>query len=73
MGLWSAAGVPPPVLAKLRDATLKAMQSPELRRKIEDLGMEIGSPATTEELSKDVRESSERQGKLLRSINFTPE
>ena len=73
MGLWSAAGVPPTVLAKLRDATLKAMQSPELRRKIEDLGMEIGSPATTEELSKDVRESSERQGKLLRSINFTPE
>jgi len=73
MGLWAAPGVPPAVMAKMREATLKAMQSPELRRKIEDLGMEIGSPATTEELSRDVRESYERQGKLLRSIHFTPE
>ncbi|MGO4332748.1 Bug family tripartite tricarboxylate transporter substrate binding protein [Cupriavidus sp. 2TAF22] len=73
MGLWSAPGVPPAVVAKMREATLKAMQSPSLRRKIEDLGMEIGSPATSEELSRDVRESYERQGKLLRSIHFTPE
>lgn len=73
MGLWSTPGVPPAVIAKMRDATLKAMQSPALRRKIEDLGMEIGSPATPEELSRDVRESYERQGKLLRSIDFTPE
>jgi len=73
MGLWSAPGLPPAVVAKVRDATLKAMQSPELRQRIESLGMEVGSPATTEELSKDVHESYERQAKLLRSINFSPE
>jgi len=73
MGLWSAPGLPPAVVAKMRDATLKAMQSPELRQKVENLGMEVGSPATTEELSKDVHESYERQAKLLRSINFSPE
>ncbi|MCY0855164.1 Bug family tripartite tricarboxylate transporter substrate binding protein [Cupriavidus sp. D39] len=73
MGLWSAPGVPPAVVARMRDATLKVMQSPDIRKKIEDLGMEIGSPATSEELSADVRESSERQGELLRSINFKPE
>ena len=73
MALWSAPGVPPAVVAKMRDATLKAMQSREIRQKIEDLGMEVGSPATSEELSVDVRESYERQGKLLRSINFKPE
>jgi len=73
MGLWSAPGVPAPVVARMREATLRVMQSPDIRKKIEDLGMEIGSPATSEELSVDVRESSERQGKLLRSINFKPE
>lgn len=73
MGLWSAPGVPSAVIAKMRDATLKALQSPELRRKIQDLGMEIGSAATTEELAKDIHESYERQGKLLQSIHFTPQ
>ena len=72
MGLWSTPGVPPEVIARMRDATLKAMQSAKLRKKIEDLGMDIGSSATPDELRKDVRESYERQGKLLRSINFTP-
>ncbi|CAG2154681.1 hypothetical protein LMG31506_05160 [Cupriavidus yeoncheonensis] len=73
MALWSAPGVPPAVLARMREATLKVMQSPEVQKKIEDLGMEIGSAATSEELARDARESSERQGKLLRSINFTPD
>jgi tripartite-type tricarboxylate transporter receptor subunit TctC len=73
MGLWSTPGVPPAVIAKIREATLKAIQSPALRRKLEALGMDIGLPATPEELSRDVHESYERQGKLLRSINFTPE
>ena len=73
MGLWSTPGVPPAVVAKMREATLKAMQSPPLRKKLEEQGMEVGSSATPEELARDIRESSERQGKLLRSINFTPD
>jgi tripartite-type tricarboxylate transporter receptor subunit TctC len=73
MGLWSAPGVPPDVVARMREATLKVMQSRDVQKKIEDLGMEIGSAATSEELSRDARESYERQGKLLRSINFTPD
>lgn len=73
MGLWSAPGVPPAILARMREATLKALQSPALQRKIQDLGMEVGSPASTEELVRDIRESYERQGKLLHSIHFTPQ
>jgi len=73
MGLWSAAGVPPAVIAKMRDATLKVTQSAVLRPRLEEMGMEPGTPATTEELLKDVRESYERQGALLRSIKFTPD
>lgn len=73
MGLWSTPGVPPAVIAKMREATLKAMQSPTLRKKLEEQGMDVGSAATPEELAKDVRESYERQGKLLRSIDFKPE
>jgi tripartite-type tricarboxylate transporter receptor subunit TctC len=73
MALWSAPGVPPAVVARMREATLKAMQSADVKKKIDDLGMEVGSAATTEELSRDLHESYERQGKLLRSINFTPD
>ncbi|BDB28704.1 exported protein [Cupriavidus sp. TA19] len=73
MGLWAASGVPPAVIAKMRDATLKVTQSPTLRTKLQEMGMEPGSLAATEELRKDMRESYERQGKLLRSINFTPD
>lgn len=73
MGLWSATNVPPAVIAKMRDATLKVTQSRVLRPKLEEMGMEPGSSATTDELWKDVHESYERQGKLLRSINFTPD
>lgn len=73
MGLWSTPGVPPAVVAKMREATLKALQSPQYRKKVEEQGMEVGSSATTEELTKDLHESYERQGKLLRSMNFTPE
>jgi len=73
MGLWAPSGVPPAVTARMREATLKALQSPELRRKIQDLGMEVGAPATTEEMAVDIRESYERQGKLLRSIHYTPQ
>ena len=73
MGLWAPSGVPPAVTGRMREATLKALQSPELRRKIQDLGMEVGAPATTEEMAVDIRESYERQGKLLRSIHYTPQ
>ncbi|QWC91051.1 Bug family tripartite tricarboxylate transporter substrate binding protein [Cupriavidus metallidurans] len=73
MGIWSAQGVPPAVMTKMRDATLKVTQSPTLRPRLEDMGMEPGSPATTDELLKDVRESYERQGALLRSIHFKPD
>jgi len=73
MGLWSASGVPAAVIARMRDATLKVTQSPALRPRLVEMGMEPGTPATTEELLKDAHESYERQGALLRSINFTPD
>ncbi|MGT2489733.1 hypothetical protein ACU4GD_02170 [Cupriavidus basilensis] len=60
MALWSAPGVPPAVVAKMRDATLKAMQSREIRQKIEDLGMEVGSPATE-------RRAFRRRARILRT------
>jgi tripartite-type tricarboxylate transporter receptor subunit TctC len=73
MALWSAAGVPQPVMDRVRQATLKALQKPEVRSKIEASGVEAGLPLTTEELATDARNSFVRQAKLLRSINFTVE
>ncbi|AOZ08559.1 tripartite tricarboxylate transporter substrate binding protein [Cupriavidus malaysiensis] len=73
MGLWAASGVPPAIVAKVREAAIQAMQSRGLQKKLEELGMEAGTPVATEALARDVRESYERQGALLRSIGFTPQ
>ena len=48
------------------------MQSRGLQKKLEELGMEAGTPVATEALARDVRESYERRA-LLRSIGFTPQ
>ena len=73
VGLWTASDVPAAVQARLRDAALKALQQPAVRERLAAQGMEPGQPATTDELAKSLREASERQGSLLKSINFKPE
>ena len=73
VGLWTASDVPAPVQARLRDAALKALQQPAVRERLAAQGMEPGQPATTDELAKSLRDASERQGSLLKSINFKPE
>ncbi|WP_395701535.1 tripartite tricarboxylate transporter substrate binding protein [Aquabacterium sp.] len=72
-GLWLTPDVPAPVQARLRDAALKAMQSPVYRERLAALGMEPGLPATPEDLAKSLRIAYERQGSLLKSIDFKPE
>ena len=70
VGLWVASDVPAPVQARLRDAAVKALQQPLVRGRLSVQGMQPGSPATPEELAKSLRVAYDRQGALLKSINF---
>lgn len=73
MGLWSTADVPLAVQSKVREWTLQHLQQAKVRQRIEAMGMEAGLPLTPDELSKDLRAGYERQGELLRSIQYKPE
>ena len=61
------------LIDRLRDAALKALQQPAVRERLAAQGMEPGQPATSDELAKSLRAAYERQGSLLKSINFKPE
>ncbi|MEM5427497.1 tripartite tricarboxylate transporter substrate binding protein [Cupriavidus oxalaticus] len=73
MGLWSTPDVPAAVQAKVRQATLQYLQQPKAQERIKAIGMEVGLPLTTEELTKDLRTAYARQDAVLRSINFKAE
>jgi tripartite-type tricarboxylate transporter receptor subunit TctC len=61
------------VQARLRDAAVKALQQPLVRGRLSVQGMQPGQPSTPDELAKLLRAAHERQGALLKSINFKPE
>lgn len=73
VGLWVTPDVPAAVQARLREVALKAMQGPATRDKLGALGMEPPLPASSEELARMLRTAFDRQGALLKSINFKPE
>jgi len=72
-GLWSTPDVPQNIQARVRDLTLQHLRQPRVRQRIEALGMEAGLPLTQQELMSDLRSGYERQGELLRSIQYKPE
>ena len=73
MGLWSTADLSPAIQSKVRELTLQYLQQAKVRQRIEAMGMEAGLPLSPDELSKDLRAGYERQGELLRSIQYKPE
>lgn len=73
MGLWTTPDVPAANQAKLRDAVLKVMQNPKVREQFAALGLEMGSGATPDELSRGLRTASDKQAATLKAIGFKPE
>jgi tripartite-type tricarboxylate transporter receptor subunit TctC len=73
MGLWSTPDVPAATQARLREAVMKVLADPSLRARMLETGFDNGSGATPEALQKNLRSDSERVGRMLKSIGFTPE
>ncbi len=44
-GLWAPKGTPPEIIAKLNAAAIATFQDPDIRRRMEDLGQDLPTPA----------------------------
>jgi tripartite-type tricarboxylate transporter receptor subunit TctC len=73
MGLWIKPDVPAEVQAKIRQATLKVMAQPAVQTRLAELGNDLGSGASPEELSKSLRVASDKQGATLRALGIKPQ
>lgn len=73
VGLWTTPDVPAAAQEKIRAAALKSLDNAATKAKLAALGVEIGSKATPEELAKGLKDAYERQGAVLKAINFKPE
>jgi tripartite-type tricarboxylate transporter receptor subunit TctC len=70
--LFAPARTPAPVLAKVREATVTALNDPEIKRKLLAAGA-IPSPGTPEELTRFLKSELERWGRVIREKNIKPE
>lgn len=73
LGLWCQPGVPAPVQARVRGATLQAMAQPAVKERLRAIGFEVGLPRTTDEMMLALRADHERMGAVLKGIGFKPE
>ncbi|MET0540221.1 MAG: tripartite tricarboxylate transporter substrate binding protein [Variovorax sp.] len=73
LGLFITPDVPAAAQTRLRDAALKVMAQPAIRARLREFGLDAGLPRTPEEMVKTLHADFERNGAVLKSINFQPE
>jgi len=77
--VWNAfffpKGTPDPIVRKMAKAVSDMLDNPTVRKRLEDLGLEIVPPERRgpEYLAKFVPEEIERWGKVVRAAHITPE
>ncbi|MBT2322379.1 tripartite tricarboxylate transporter substrate binding protein [Variovorax paradoxus] len=67
VGLFAPAGLPPELLAKLQDATQKAVASSDLREKLEQQGVEIAPPTSPEQFSKLLQDDITKWARIVKA------
>ena len=67
IGLFAPAGVPAEVLAKLQDATRKALAAKDLRDKLEQQGVEIAAPTTPDQFSKLLQDDLAKWARIVKA------
>ena len=68
-GLFTTAGVPREIVAKLHAETMKILSMPDVRKRLEGLAGEPGT-LTAEQFAAMARADHERSGKLVRDANI---
>jgi tripartite-type tricarboxylate transporter receptor subunit TctC len=71
--LWIKPDVPADVQARVREAALKVLALPASRARLLEFGLEPGSGATPEEMTKALRTAYEKQGAKLRALGVKPQ
>lgn len=71
--VWSHPQAPAAIQQKLREVTLAHFRKPAVLKQLATIGMEPGQPATTAEMMADLKDASQKQAALLKSIGYTPE
>jgi tripartite-type tricarboxylate transporter receptor subunit TctC len=73
VGLWTTPDMASEIQARMREATLKALQDPKLREVLANLGMGPAGSATPDELMAQLRTASDKQAATLLGIGFKPD
>ena len=68
-GLLAPAGTPPEILSRLEQATVAAMQQPDVRERLAKLGTDIVG-STRQEFSAFIKVELEKAGKIIRHANI---
>lgn len=71
--VWSHPDAPAAIQQKLRDVALAHFRKESVQQQIRQFGMEPGQPVTTAEMLADLKDASEKQAALLKSIDYKPE
>ena len=69
-GLFGPAGMPKQLVDRLNDATNKALADPNVRTRMDGIGVEIVK-ATPEQFGKVLRDDAARYGKIIRDLGIT--
>ena len=72
-GVFAPAGTAPEVVTKLADDINAFLKSPEIIRKVTDIGGELAPPNTPAEYAKFVQNEAARWSKLIRERNIKAE
>ncbi len=72
LGFFGPAGVPAPVVVRLNEEIVKALRAPDVRAKLEPLGLSIMA-MTPEASMAMVKSETEKRGRLIKAAGILPE
>lgn len=71
--IWSHPQTPASIQQKVREVALAHFRTPAALKQLATIGMEPGQPVTTAEMEADLKDASQKQAALLKSIGYKPE
>ena len=72
-GFMGPAGLPRPILEKLNSEIRRAVQDPEVKQRIESIGMEPTGTATADQMATTLKSEIETIRKIVTTANIQPE
>ena len=72
-GIMGPANMPRPVVDRLNADIRKSLQDPEVRQRIENIGMEVTGTASADEMAANVKSEVEIIRKIVTNANIKPE